>query len=93
MSTKSFSIAEARHDLAALIHQLDRQPRIQLTRRGKPVAVLISVREYDRLTTKAQSFWEAYSNFSEAVDLTNLKIDPHIFDEVRDRTSGREVDL
>ena len=25
----SFSIAEARHDLAALVHQLDRQPRIQ----------------------------------------------------------------
>ena len=40
MATQSFSIAEARHDLAAVVHQLEHQPRIQLTRRGKPVAVL-----------------------------------------------------
>ena len=42
---KSFSIAEARHNLAAVVHELDRKPRIQFTRRGKPVAVLLSIRE------------------------------------------------
>jgi len=44
MATQSFSIAEARHDLAAVVHQLEHQPHIQLTRRGKPVAVLMSLR-------------------------------------------------
>ncbi len=88
---KSFSIAEARHDLAALVHQLDHQPRIQLTRRGKPVAVLLSVREYNRLTAQTQGFWEAYTIFAEATDLRHLAIDPQVFDDVRDRTSGREV--
>ena len=88
---KSFSIAEARHDLAALVHQLDHQPRIQLTRRGKPVAVLVSLREYHRLTTQTQSFWDMYSAFTEATDLRHLAIDPQVFEDARDQTIGREV--
>ena len=88
---KSFSIAEARHDLAALVHQLDRQPRIELTRRGKPVAVLMSVCEYNRLTTPTRRFWEAYSAFAEATDLCCLGIEPEVFSDVRDRSAGREV--
>ena len=88
---KSFSIAEARHDLAALIHQLDHQPRIQLTRRGKPVAVLLSVREYSRLTTQTQGFWAAYSAFAAATDLRQLDIEPQLFEDGRDRSPGREV--
>lgn len=89
--SKSLSIAEARHDLAAVVHQLEHQPRIQLTRRGKPVAVLLSVREYDRLTAQTRGFWKTYTTFAEAIDLQSLEIEPQIFDEVRDRSSGREV--
>lgn len=88
---QSFSIAEARHDLAAVVHQLDHQPRIQLTRRGKPVAVLLSVREYNRLIAQTRSFWETYTAFTESVDLRDLKIEPQVFDGVRDRSRGREV--
>jgi antitoxin Phd len=88
---KSFSIAEARHDLAALVHQLDRQPRIELTRRGKPVAVLISVREYNRLATPARRFWEAYETFAKSNDLQRLEIDPEFFTDARDRSGGREM--
>ena len=89
--SKSFSIAEARHNLAALVHQLEHQPRIELTRRGKPVAVLLSVGEYNRLTAPARGFWEAYAAFAEATDLRRLAIDPQVFEGVRDRTRGREV--
>ena len=88
---KLLSIAEARHDLAAVVHQLERQPGIQLTRRGKPVAMLLSLREYHRLTAQTQGFWAAYSAFAEAVDLPRLKIEPHVFEAVRDRSRGREV--
>ncbi len=89
--SKSLSIAEARHDLAAVVHQLEHQPRIQLTRRGKPVAVLMSLREYNRLTAQARSFWETYTTFATAVDLRHLEIEPQVFDGVRDQSSGREV--
>ena len=88
---KLLSIAEARHDLAAVVHQLEHQPRIQLTRRGKPVAVLLSWREYNRLTAQTPGFWAAYSTFTEAVDLPQLKIEPPVFEAVRDQSHGREV--
>lgn len=89
--SKSVSIDEARHNLAALVQQLEHQPRIELTHRGKPVAVLLSLPEYNCLTAKAQSFWAAYSAFAATVDLPRLKIDLQVFNPVRDRTGGRKV--
>lgn len=91
MATQSFSIAEARHDLAAVVHQLEHQPRIQLTRRGKPVAVLLSLREYERLTADTRDFWSTYAAFTANVDLPELAIDPQLFTEGRDRSSGRTL--
>ncbi len=44
------SIAEARNQLTALIHQAETGLPITICRRGKPVAVVLSVAEYDRLT-------------------------------------------
>jgi antitoxin Phd len=89
--SKSFSIAEARHDLASLVHQLDRQPRIELTRRGKPVAMLISMCEYNRLVATRLSFGEAYRDFVRATDLRRMEIEPEVFSDVRDQSTGREV--
>jgi prevent-host-death family protein len=37
---KTYSIAEARHNLAAIVHEAERQSPVALTRRGEPVAVL-----------------------------------------------------
>ncbi len=91
--TNSFTIAEARHDLAALVHELERKPAIELTRRGKPVAVLLSLREYNRLRAATTDFWEAYTTFRKRVNLAQLKIDPKIWEDVRDPSPGREVEF
>ena len=39
-----YTIAEARHNLAAIVHELEDKEQIELTRRGEPVAVLLSQR-------------------------------------------------
>ena len=88
---KRYSIAEARHNLAAVVHRLESSTPIELTRRGEPVAVLLSLREFQSLTTKKRGFWPAYESFRETVDLPKLKIDPKTFEGVRDRTAGREM--
>ncbi len=88
---KSFSIAQARHNLAELVHQLERQPIIHLTRRGKPVAVLLSQSEFERLTAPRASFWNAYTAFRNSFDLETLDIEPSIFQDSRDRSPGREM--
>jgi len=88
---KRYSIAEARQNLAALVHELERKARIELTRRGEPVAVLLSMREYQRLVTDKHGFWQAYESFRSTVDLPKLQIEPEVFDGVRDRSAGREM--
>jgi prevent-host-death family protein len=89
--SKKYSIAEARHNLAALVHDVERVSSIELTRRGEPVAVLLSIREYQRLLSKETNFWDAYSAFRRALDLARLNIEPSMFEGVRDPSPGREV--
>lgn len=88
---KNVSIAQARHDLAALVHELEKKPVIELTRRGKPVAMLVSVREYNRLRAPMTDFWAAHIAFRKRVNLGELKIDPTVWEGIRDPSPGREV--
>ncbi len=90
---QSYSVAEARNHFAEIVRDLEKTPRVEVTRRGKPVAVLISVEEYERLCSKRPDFWEAYQAFREEYDLESLDIDPdEIWGDVRDKSPGREVD-
>ena len=49
---KDYSIAQARHDLPAIVHEVERTGRARITRRGRPVAVVLSIAEFERLTLK-----------------------------------------
>jgi prevent-host-death family protein len=91
--TDQYSIAEARHNLAALVRRLEKQTRIEITRRGKPVAVLLSLQEYQRLSSARTGFWEAYSAFRKEVDLSDLNIAPDVFTGIRSPEPGRSIDL
>ncbi len=89
--TNTYSIAEARDQFTALVHDLQHQPLIRLTRRGKPVAVLLSIEEYERLSMPKLGFWPAYDQFRQEIDLAALEIDPAVFNQ-RDASSGREME-
>jgi prevent-host-death family protein len=89
----TYSVAEARNRFAEIVHELERVGRVEVTRRGQRVAVLISVEEYERLCTDRTSFWTAYTAFRESYDPAQQKIGPEVFEGVRDRSEGREVDL
>ncbi len=86
-----YSIADARHNLAALVHDLDKKEYIELTRRGEPVAVLLSMRAYRRLAAPKINFWDAYQSFRKAYPLAKLNIQPEVFEDVRDASTGREM--
>ena len=91
--TKRYTIAEARQNLAAVVHELERRSRVELTRRGKPVAVMLSMREFERVSAPRRRFWDAYEAFRQTSNLPQLGIDPTVFEGVRDRSPGREVQL
>ena len=91
---KKYSIAEARDNLAAIVHDLELTDSIELTRRGQPVAVLLSKQTYDRMQTNTTGFWRAYENYSKEVKLAELDIEPsEIFGGLRDRATGRTIKL
>ena len=87
---KQYSIAEARDRFTSLVRAVERESAIELTRRGKPVAIILSIQEYRRLSAHPAGFWEAYAAFRERVNLQELGIESDTFDGLRDRSPGRE---
>ncbi len=89
----SYSIAEARDNLTALIREVEATAAVELTRRGKPVAVILSIDEYRRLSSPVESFSSALGRFREQVDVAALALGPELFEDVREADIGREPDL
>ncbi len=89
---KSASIAEARKNLPSLVHEVEEGVSVELTRRGRPVAVLLSRAEYERLTRGRTDLWESIRQFRQQADLSELEIE-EIYEDVRDRSPGREPEL
>ena len=90
---KQFSIAEAKNKLPSIIHYVEKGPYVELTRRGKPVAVLLSIQEYERLGRKYTGFWNAISEFRQKVESETIEISDVDFNRLRDLSAGREVEL
>lgn len=88
---RQFSIAEAKNKLPSIIHQVEKGPSVKLTRRGEPVAVLLSVHEYERLDEKSRGFWNALMRFREVLQDRAVQITDADFEGLRDSSSGREV--
>ena len=88
-----FSIAEAKNRLPSIIHYVEKGPYVKLTRRGKPVAVLLSIQEYERLSRKYSGFWSALSAFRQNIQDKGIEISDMDFDGLRDTSAGREVEL
>jgi len=87
--SKQYSIAEARANFASVVHEAENGERVELTRRGKPVAVLISLDEYQKLSTRQQSFWEAYEEFRHKYEGSGVDTDD-VFTDIRDPSPGRD---
>ena len=91
--SQRYSIAEARSRLPEIVDQAEAGVDIELTRRGQPVAVLVSHREFERLRGKRLHFREAYRKFLKTHSLREVGIDDDFATSARDRTTGRKVSL
>ena len=87
-----YSIAEAKNKLPSIIHSLEKGPSVKLTRYGKPVAVLLSIQEYERLSLKKQGFWNALKKIRKLTEKEDFVISDSDFKRLRDSSPGREVD-
>lgn len=90
---RQFSIAEAKNKLPSIIHQVENGPSVKLTRRGEPVAVLLSVHEYELMDQKSRGFWNALMRFRQVVQDKAVEITDSDFAGLRDPSAGREVEF
>ena len=90
--TDRHSIAEARRNLPALVREAENGKEVELTRRGEPVAMLISHRTFKHLTSIRRGFVAAYRDFTTNIDVSNLELNPdELFGDVREETGGRDI--
>lgn len=71
---KDVSIAAARDNLPRLVHEVEGGAAIRFLRRGKPVAVVISLQEYERLQARRRGFYRSLMSFRKSHDLRALDI-------------------
>ena len=91
--SRKYSIAEARASLPAIIDQAEAGQEIEVTRRGKPVAAVVSVRELARLRGARGSFAAAYRKFLDKHKLEQEGLDEDFAASLRDEGAGRSVSL
>lgn len=89
---KKVSISDAREHLPSLVRDAERGLTVTLTRRGEPVAVLVSTARYRTYAKRSIPFSRALEEFRNAVDLDELDIES-VYEDARDRSAGRVVQL
>lgn len=90
---KRYSIADARANLPSIVDEAEAGQPIELTRRGQPVAVILSLREFERLRGGRVQFSDAYRKFLETHSLREIGLDTDALDSARERGPGRKVTL
>ncbi|MCP4360110.1 MAG: type II toxin-antitoxin system Phd/YefM family antitoxin [Chloroflexi bacterium] len=95
MTQTTYSIAEARNQFTALVRDVEKTARpIEVTRRGQPVVVILSTKEYVRLLANQpkHDFWAAYQQWRQNWNVDELDINPdEIWGDSRDRTPVKDT--
>ena len=91
--SKRYSIAQARSTLPSIVDDAESGIDVELTRRGKPVAAVVSLKELARLRRQNISFGTAYRRFLQEHSLNKTGLSANFFDAQRDRDTGRKVSL
>jgi len=88
------SIAEAKTQLTRLIHQVEQGEAVHITRRGKPVAVLLSEDEYARLRQgqEQRNFGDLIAEMRSNPGFEPVDWSKEDVDSWRDRRPAREFE-
>lgn len=87
---KKYSIADAKNHLSRVVHEAEDAGHVELTRRGRPVAVVLSLAEYDRLRgARGRPLWQIIADFR-AAHASELEELEGVLDDLRPRDAGRD---
>jgi prevent-host-death family protein len=90
------AIFEAKNRLTHIIREAEKGDTVELTRHGKPVAVLVGIEKYAQLKGGVRSFSRVFNEFKTewSIDVTRPsegEVDP--FENIRSLDSGRDISL
>jgi antitoxin Phd len=88
-----YSIAEAKNKLPSIIHAVEKGAPVKLTRHGRPVAVMLSITQYERLSREKEGYWCALTSFRKLLEKEDIQISGADFERLRDASRGRDVEL
>jgi prevent-host-death family protein len=91
--TKIYSVAEAKSRLSALLREVERGSTVELTRRGKPVAIVLASSDYERLRGGARTFTQALKELRRKKGFQGVDLPPGFIEGLRDKAVGRPVKL
>jgi len=91
--TKIYTVAKAKEQLSALLREVERGATVELTRRGKPVAVVLASSDYERLRGGTGTFTQALEGLRRRKGFRGVDLPPGFIDGLRDREAGRPVKL
>jgi prevent-host-death family protein len=90
---KHYSVAEARTKFPTLIREVEQGQSVEITRRGRPVAVVVSLAEFRRIESAGPTFIEAYESWRRRASPGDTAIERRFIRSLRDRSRGRKADL
>ncbi len=91
--SKSYSVADARAHLPEILDDVEAGKDVQLTRRGRPVAMVLSPQRYEMLRSEHTNFGDAYRAFLGRHSPEEIGLEPGFFTSLRAQDSGRRVRL
>lgn len=88
----TWTMSEARRRFRELLDRATAGDPTMITRRGEVTAVVIGPQDFQRLRTGNGTFVDALDRFRATIDVADLR-GPDAWDDLRDRSPGRPVDL
>lgn len=89
--SKQYSIAQARSSLPTIVDEAEAGVDVELTRRGQPVAAVISLEKLERLRSERPRFGDAYRDFLARYSLDEVGLDEAFVRSLRKKDAGRDV--
>lgn len=81
---KKVSVAAVKNNLPSIIHEVEQGTRVEITRQGKSIAVVIATRDYTCLMEKGKGLWNDLSKIRNIMASEGIIVDDRDFKALRD---------
>jgi antitoxin Phd len=90
--TRKVSVAEAKNNLPSIIHEVEKGSRVEITRHGKSVAVVVATGDFARLSEKGKGLWKDLRKFRNLMAAKGVVVEDVDFQPLRDTSDGRSFE-